>query len=133
MARETEALQAWIEVCLHRSSSQILPFSLTDRVQSLVYELDQLSPSEAELLLAGQTAQLKAHAGIVLEHVVREAVQLMGGIGLTRGGRGERVERIWRDVKAITVPGGSEEVLLDFAVKRAFKIQDSLHREKAKL
>ena len=102
-------------------------------LQSLVYQLSRLPVHEAEFLLAGQTAQVKAHAGIVLEHVVREAIQLMGGIGLTRGGRGERVERIWRDVKAVTVPGGSEEVLLDPAVRRAFKIQDALQEKKFKL
>lgn len=53
----------------------------------------------------------------------------MGGIGLTRGGRGERVERIWRDVKAITVPGGSEEILLDLAVRRALKVREVLSQE----
>lgn len=64
----------------------------------------------------------------MLEHVVREAVQILGGIGLTRGGRGERVERIWRDVKAITVPGGSEEILLDLATRRALKIAEEVGR-----
>lgn len=72
--------------------------------------------------MAGTTAQLKAHSGIVLEHVVREAIQILGGIGLTRGGRGERVERIWRDVKAITVPGGSEEIMLDLSTRRALNL-----------
>ncbi|GME49438.1 Monooxygenase FAD-binding protein [Neofusicoccum parvum] len=102
MSRETEALQSWIE--------------------SLIYQLGALSAEDGSLYLAGPTAQLKAHSGIVLEHVVREAIQIMGGVGLTRGGRGERVERIWRDVKAITVPGGSEEILLDLAVRRALKL-----------
>ncbi|KAJ4420103.1 hypothetical protein N0V82_004550 [Gnomoniopsis sp. IMI 355080] len=97
--------------------------------ESLVYQLGQLTHDEAEFLLAGTTAQLKAHAGIVLEHVVREAIQIMGGIGLTRGGRGERVERIWRDVKAITVPGGSEEILLDLSTRRALKIAAELQSE----
>ncbi|KAF7554454.1 hypothetical protein G7Z17_g2923 [Cylindrodendrum hubeiense] len=96
--------------------------------KSLVYQLSQLSPQESEFLLAGTTAQLKAHAGIVLEHVVREAIQIMGGVGLTRGGRGARVERIWRDVKAITVPGGSEEILLDLAAKRALKISAEMQK-----
>ncbi|KAH7137396.1 acyl-CoA dehydrogenase [Dactylonectria estremocensis] len=112
MSRETEALQSWIE--------------------SLVYQLSQLSPQEGEFLLAGTTAQLKAHAGIVLEHVVREAIQIMGGVGLTRGGRGERVERIWRDVKALTVPGGSEEILLDLAARRALKISEELQKATVK-
>lgn len=52
---------------------------------------------------------------------MRDAIQLVGGIGLTRGGRGERIERIWRDVKAITVPGGSEEIMLDLAARRALR------------
>lgn len=41
----------------------------------------------------------------------REAVQIVGGIGYTRGGRGERIERINREVRGITIPGGSEEVV----------------------
>ncbi|KAJ5520426.1 hypothetical protein N7463_000879 [Penicillium fimorum] len=102
MARETEALQAWIE--------------------SLVYQLDALSEEKAVQLLAGQTAQLKAHSGIVLEKVVSQAIQIMGDLGLTKGGRGERLERIWRDVKAITIPGGSEDILLDLSVRRALAV-----------
>ncbi|TKX22878.1 acyl-CoA dehydrogenase-2 [Elsinoe australis] len=113
MSRKTEALQTWIE--------------------SLIYQLGQLTPEESDFLLAGTTAQLKAHSGIVCEYVVREAVQIMGGIGLTRGGRGERVERIWRDVKAITVPGGSEEVMLDLATRRALKVHETLSKERSKL
>ncbi|KAH6886161.1 acyl-CoA dehydrogenase [Thelonectria olida] len=109
MSRETEALQSWIE--------------------SLIFQLSQLSAAEGEFLLAGTTAQLKAHSGIVLEHVVREAIQIMGGVGLTRGGRGGRVERIWRDVKAITVPGGSEEILLDLATRRALKVSMQMSKE----
>jgi alkylation response protein AidB-like acyl-CoA dehydrogenase len=88
-----------------------------------------MSASEAELLLAGQIAQLKAHSGIVLQNVVRDAIQILGGIGLTRGGRGERVERIWRDVKAISVPGGSEEIMLDLSVRRAIRVQKVLEAQ----
>lgn len=94
----------------------------------MIYQLHSVSPAEAEFLLAGVTAQLKAHAGIVLQHVVGDAIQIMGGIGLTRGGRGERVERIWRDVKALTVPGGSEEIMLDLAVRRAVKAHEELEK-----
>lgn len=110
MSRETEAAWAWLE--------------------SLVYQLDHMSLQESELFLAGTTGQFKSHAGIVLEHVVREAVQIMGGVGLTRGGRGARVEQIWRDVKAIVVPGGSEEILLDLAVRRALKAQAEIKASK---
>lgn len=96
----------------------------------MIYQLGNLSAAEAEFLLAGTIAQLKAHSGIVLQHVVGDAIQILGGIGLTRGGRGERVERIWRDVKALTVPGGSEEIMLDLAVRRAVKGHETLEEEK---
>lgn len=95
----------------------------------MIYQLGNLSAAEAEFLLAGTIAQLKAHSGIVLQHVVGDAIQILGGIGLTRGGRGERVERIWRDVKALTVPGGSEEIMLDLAVRRAVKGHETLSKD----
>ncbi|KAF3026158.1 Isobutyryl-CoA dehydrogenase, mitochondrial [Penicillium rubens] len=101
MAREVEALHSWIE--------------------TLVYQLGNLNERDSIARLAGQTAQLKAHSGIVLERVVSQGIQLMGGLGLTRGGRGERLERIWRDVKAITIPGGSEDILLDLSIRRAIR------------
>lgn len=96
----------------------------------MIFQLHSLAPAESEFLLAGITAQVKAHAGIVLQHVVADAIQIMGGIGLTRGGRGERVERIWRDVKALTVPGGSEEIMLDLAVRRAVRAHEELEKDK---
>lgn len=65
----------------------------------------------------------------MLQNVVRDAIQILGGIGLTRGGRGERVERIWRDVKAISVPGGSEEIMLDLSVRRAIMVQGVLEKK----
>lgn len=54
-------------------------------------------------MLGGTTALLKAHASLTLELVAREAVQVLGGIGHTRGGVGERVERIQRDVKGVAI------------------------------
>lgn len=70
MARLVESQQAWIE--------------------SLVYQLDHLSEQEGSKLLGGQTALLKAHCSIVLEYAARESVQIFGGLGYTRGGRGAR-------------------------------------------
>jgi alkylation response protein AidB-like acyl-CoA dehydrogenase len=98
-------------------------------MQSLLYQFGSMATADADTLLAGQTAQLKAHSGIVLESVVGAAIQLLGGTGLTRGGRGERVERVWRDVKAITVPGGSQDVLLEWSVRRALLAQKALWKD----
>ena len=102
MARVVESQQAWIEL--------------------LVYQSQNLSKSEGDRLLGGMTALCKGTSGIINELVCREAVQILGGIGYTRGGQGDRVERAYREIKAISIPGGSEEIMLDNGVKQQLKI-----------
>ncbi|GAA5836683.1 hypothetical protein JCM3766R1_006990 [Sporobolomyces carnicolor] len=102
MARVVEAHQAWIE--------------------SVIYISDNLSEDEANKRLGGTTALLKAHASITLELVAKEAVQILGGIGLTKGGIGERVERIRRDVTGVKIPGGSEEIMLDNGIRQELRL-----------
>src|SRR5690606_23378442 len=43
-----------------------------------------------------------------LEYVASEAVQIMGGAGYLRG---NRIERIYREVKVMAIGGGSEEIM----------------------
>ena len=38
-----------------------------------------------------------------------------------RGGQGEKVERCYREVRAYAIPGGSEEVMADLAVREGMK------------
>ena len=38
-----------------------------------------------------------------------------------RGGQGERVERLYREVRALAIPGGSEEIMLELASGMAIK------------
>ena len=49
------------------------------------------------------------------------AAQIFGGASYVRGGQGEKVERLYREVRAFAIPGGSEEIMLDLAVKMAQK------------
>ncbi|KAK4052689.1 hypothetical protein OIV83_001976 [Microbotryomycetes sp. JL201] len=102
MARMVDSQQTWIE--------------------SIVYQIENMSHEEANLKLGGTTALLKAHCSMVLEDVARDAVQVLGGIAHTRGGKGERIERIRRDVKGVAIPGGSEEIMSLFAVKQECKV-----------
>ncbi|GAA5867582.1 hypothetical protein JCM3774_001518 [Rhodotorula dairenensis] len=101
MAREVEAQQSWIE--------------------SIVYANQNLSHLEGNERLGGLTALLKAHVSVTLELCAREAVQVLGGIAHTRGGLGERIERIRRDVKGVAIPGGSEEIMLDYGIRHELK------------
>jgi alkylation response protein AidB-like acyl-CoA dehydrogenase len=51
----------------------------------------------------------------------REASQIFGGLAYTRGGQGEKVERLYREVRVMAIGGGSEEVMLDLAMRQASK------------
>ncbi|KAF4124626.1 hypothetical protein GMORB2_5292 [Geosmithia morbida] len=90
-------------------------------VESFAYQLAHLSKAEADRQLGGLTALCKANAGIVLDECARCAVLLFGGNGFTRSGQGEIAEKIYRDVPGARIPGGSEDVLLDLAIRQMVK------------
>lgn len=106
-------------------------------IGSYVYQLTKLSKAEADVELGGLTALTKAQAGIVFDECARCAVLLFGGNGLTTTGKGELVEREWmfrkctfdrltfkgiyRDVPGARIPGGSEDVMLDLAIRQLVK------------
>ncbi len=50
-----------------------------------------------------------------LEFCASEAMQILGGAGYLRG---NRVERIYREVKVMAIGGGSEEIMRDLAVRQ---------------
>ncbi len=71
-------------------------------------------------MCAGQCALLKVQASKTFEFCAREASQIFGGSSIVKEGRGKLVERMYREVRASAIPGGSEEILLDFAMRQAF-------------
>ena len=63
----------------------------------------------------GDIALLKVQASETLEFCAREAMQILGGIGYMRG---NRVERIYREVRVNAIGGGSEEIMRDLAARQ---------------
>ena len=51
-------------------------------------------------------------AALLFEGVAREAAQVFGGASFMRG---NKVERIYREVRVMSIGGGSEEILSDLA------------------
>jgi len=86
------------------------------------YQMNTMSKMEATLKLGGHTALLKVQCTKVFEYCAREAAQIFGGLGYTRGGQAEKVERLNREVRAMAVPGGSEEIMLDLGVRQTTKL-----------
>ena len=88
-------------------------------MEQLVWMLEQNRKSPNEPLnIGGMTALLKLMATRCLEYCVREAQQVMGGLGYSRGGKGGRIEQISRDVRMFVVGGGSEEIMTGLALRQ---------------
>ncbi|KAJ4296642.1 hypothetical protein N0V90_006690 [Kalmusia sp. IMI 367209] len=90
-------------------------------VEQFVYQMTQLPKEVADVELGGLTAMAKAQAGIVLNECAQCAMLLFGGNGYTKTGQGEVVERIYREVPGIRIPGGSEDVMMDLGVRQLVK------------
>jgi alkylation response protein AidB-like acyl-CoA dehydrogenase len=69
--------------------------------------------------LGGHCAMLKVMASKTFEFCAREASQIFGGSSIVKEGNGKMVERLYREVRAQAIPGGSEEILLDLVARQA--------------
>ncbi|SPO07604.1 probable acyl-CoA dehydrogenase [Cephalotrichum gorgonifer] len=106
MARQIEASYSWLE--------------------SLIYQCQNMGETEAMLKLGGAIASAKAQATVTFEFCAREASQIFGGLSYSRGGQGGKVERLYRDVRAYAIPGGSEEIMLDLSVRQSMRVHKAL-------
>jgi len=99
MVRQIESTQSWLE--------------------NITFQLNTMTHEEAQKKLGGSIALLKAQTTTTFEFCAREASQIFGGLAYTRGGQGEKVERLYREVRGYAIPGGSEEILLDLGIRQA--------------
>lgn len=106
MARQIEATWAWLE--------------------NLIFQASKMGQEEAMLKLGGAIASLKAQSTTTFEYCAREASQIFGGLSYSRGGQGGKVERLYRDVRAYAIPGGSEEIMLDLSIRQAIRVHKEL-------
>ncbi|KAJ3417555.1 hypothetical protein HDV05_000012 [Chytridiales sp. JEL 0842] len=102
MARKIEATHAWMEL--------------------LMFQATRMDPDMQMIKLGGPIALLKAQSTQTFEFCAREAAQIFGGLAYSRGGQGERVERLYREVRAYAIPGGSEEIMLDLGIRQSLKV-----------
>ncbi|TVY12780.1 Acyl-CoA dehydrogenase apdG [Lachnellula arida] len=102
MARQIEASSCWLE--------------------SIIHQISHMPEELAMLRLGGPIASLKAQSTVTFEFCAREASQIFGGLSYSRGGQGGKVERLYRDVRAYAIPGGSEEIMLDLSIRQSLKV-----------
>lgn len=104
MIRQMESIHHWLE--------------------NITFQMNNMAFDHSQKELNGTIAMCKAHASKVMEYCAREASQIFGGNAYTRSGMGEKVERLYRDVRAYAIPGGSEEIMLDLSIKQLKKLAD---------
>ena len=88
-------------------------------IEQITYQVDR---GVANSKLGGTMALLKVMATRTLELCVRETSQIFGGASFVRGGVGEAVERAGRELRGCVIPGGSDEILADLAVRQALAL-----------
>jgi acyl-CoA dehydrogenase len=108
-------------------------------VEQFTYCMTKLSEADANRELGGLTALAKAQAGRVIETCASTAILLFGGNGYTKSGQGAIVEstsssshskaflsltqytEVFREIPGARIPGSSEDVMLDLAVRQLVK------------
>jgi alkylation response protein AidB-like acyl-CoA dehydrogenase len=74
-------------------------------LENVTYQFACMSKEDSLAKLGGACALLKAQTTTTFELCAREASQIFGGLAYTRGGLGEKVERLYREVRACTFQG----------------------------
>ncbi len=89
---------------------------MKQRINSTQCYLNQICAEvQAGREYAGDIALLKVQSSQTMEFCAREAMQILGGMGYMRG---NRVERIYREVRVNAIGGGSEEIMRDLAARQ---------------
>lgn len=91
-------------------------------IEDLTYQFQKMPKLMQPLALGGHTALLKVQCTKTFEFCAREAAQILGGASYTRDGQGSAVERLYREVRAYAIPGGSEEIMQDLGVRMSLKV-----------
>merc|ERR1712034_7759 len=91
-------------------------------IESVVFNMCEMSHEEASLKLGDVIALLKAEGSRVYELCARETTMIFGGNALYCGGVGDRIEPAVSQVKGYQIPAGVEDVMDDFGSRSIFKL-----------
>jgi acyl-CoA dehydrogenase len=84
--------------------------------RAMVYDTAwQLTQAPRDPGAIAQLAMAKNFATRAMQFCADEAVQILGGAGYVRG---TRAERVYREVKIMTIGGGAEEIMKELAARQ---------------
>jgi len=86
------------------------------QLEAIAFQMKNGTPST---MLGAECAMIKVLGSRLYELCAREACQIFGGSSFAAEGQGRMVERLYREVRGTAIPGGSEEVMIDLAMRQA--------------
>ncbi|KII89884.1 hypothetical protein PLICRDRAFT_159111 [Plicaturopsis crispa FD-325 SS-3] len=95
--------------------------SVQNWLESITYQMNNMSYKEQSSKLAGQIAFLKSYSTQCGQETARDAVQIFGGRGITKSGMGRFIEHYHRTIPFDSLLGGAEDVLADLGVRQAMR------------
>ena len=99
--------------------------AMQSQTEHLAYILDHANASVPQKAVGELCALAKVNCTKGFEFCAREAAQIFGGSSLVKEGLGKEIEAFYRNVRAHAIPGGSEEVLLDLAIRSVANIKQA--------
>ncbi|MEC9345056.1 MAG: acyl-CoA dehydrogenase family protein [Pseudomonadota bacterium] len=98
------------QVIRHKLVDMAMRINATQAMlELLAWRIEQGDSPVAEICM------LKNQATLTMEFCAREGVQTFGGAGYLRG---QKVERIYREVRVNAIGGGAEEIMRDLAARQ---------------
>eukprot|EP00483_Globobulimina_turgida_P009633 UN09652 len=91
-----------------------VPVSYLIGKERLAFALQTDPLGQTDKSIPANIALFKVQATKMLEFVAREGAQIHGGASYVEG---KIIERIYRDVRAFAIYGGSEEIMLDVSLR----------------
>ncbi|OOF99255.1 hypothetical protein ASPCADRAFT_504717 [Aspergillus carbonarius ITEM 5010] len=90
-------------------------------LESIAYQMCNMTYAQQSANLGGPIALLKSHATRSAQEIADQATNIFGGRGLTQSGMGKFIEMFHRTYKFDAILGGTEEILADLGVRQAMK------------
>lgn len=88
-------------------------------LEKVAYQLKFDQYGKSDRSIARNVALLKVQCSKALQYSAIESSQIFGGRSYVGGGRGGIVEQIYRGCRASAIAAGSEEIMLNLAMKQA--------------
>ena len=117
-ARERQAFGSPLvdkQVIRHKLVDMRMRIASTRAWLESVAQLADEGKLESDPDCVAQVCMLKNHSTQAMQFCADQAVQVLGAMGFMRG---TKSERIYREVKVMTIGGGAEEVMKDLAARQ---------------